>query len=222
MANQSATFWEDLQRDIDHLHAGDSLELTDVTWSDYEHLLDQLDARPALRVSYDRGRLEIVTTTPLHEMDSDLLLLIAFTTANRLGLRFESRGHTTLKVEKFRQGAEPDTCFYVGNAHRLRGNPRRLLDFTIDPPPDILVEVDITHDSKRKLSFYRNIGVPELWVYDEKRLRILVLEAAGYEEARVSRSFPILTSELLSQTLEIANSENSQTAALQYLQRQLG
>src|SRR4030095_17023456 len=112
MANQSATFWEDLQRDIDHLHAGDSLELTDVTWSDYEHLLDELDERPALRVSYDRGRLEIVTTTPLHEMDSELLLLIAFITANRLGLPFESRGRTTLKVGKLRQGGEPDTGFY--------------------------------------------------------------------------------------------------------------
>jgi len=222
MANQSATFWVDLQRDIDHLHAGAALELTDVTWSDYEHLLDQLEERSGLRVSYDRGRLEIVTTTSLHEMYSDLLLLIAFTTANRLGLPFESRGSTTFKEEKLRQGAEPDTCFYTTNAHRIVGAPRRLFGLSIDPPPDILVEVDITHSSRRKISFYRNIGVPELWVYDERRLRILVLEKAGYEEARVSRSFPILTSELLTRTLEIAKAENSLTAALRYLQKQFG
>ena len=225
MANQSyqsGTFREGLLREIDHLHAGESLELTEATWSDYEFLLDQLDERTSLRVSYDRGGLEVVTTNALHEMYSDLLLLIASATADRLGLPFESRGSITIKDEKLRMGAEPDTCFYVGNAHRILGIGHRLLDLKIDPPPDLVVEVDISHRSHRKFLFYANIGVPELWVCDETKLRIFVLNKHGYQETETSRSFPILTARLLTDTLEVARIEGSQSAARRYLQKKLG
>lgn len=216
MADESATFWEVLEGEISHLHAGSSLERTGISWPEYEHLLDQLDERSDLRVSYDRGRLEIVTTTQLHEMYSDLLLLIAYTAASYSGLPFESRGSTTFKSELLRQGAESDTCIYSANAHLIVAIPRRQIDLNIDPAPDIIVEVDITHSSSGKHSFYRRIGVPELWVYDGSELRILTVGANGYEPVPASTSFSILTAELLTRALELSRTEG-QSGALRYL-----
>ncbi len=126
-------------------------------------------------------------------MYTRLIDRIVFFTAQKYGIDVENAGSTTFHDKDLQQGAEPDSCFYVTNASKLSARER--VDLTIDPPPDILVEIDISHGSKRKHQFYAQIGVPELWVYDERRLRFYERTDSGYVEIPSSKTFPILSSE---------------------------
>src|SRR6185503_14757209 len=133
-------------------------------------------------------------------------------------LDLETRGSTTLKQERLAQGAEPDTCFYVQNASRIIGKAR--IDMMTDPPPDVIVEVDVTHDSTGKLAFYASLGVPELWRYDERQARIYQLEEQSYVEMPASKVFPLLTSAALTRFLEQSKTEG-QSATLRLFREYL-
>jgi Uma2 family endonuclease len=196
---------------IEHLPAGGTLILTDVSWEEYEQLLADLGDSNAVRVSYDRGRLEIMSPSSFHEMYKDLVLQLACIIAEEMDLVLETRGSTTFKQKEFAQGAEPDTCFYVQNAHRIIG--KRQIDLSTDPPPDVIVEIDVTHGSQHKLAFYAALGVPEIWRYDEQRAQIYHLTEKGYVEMVASRVFTLLTGDALSRFLEQSKSEG-QSATL--------
>ena len=69
------------------------------------------------------------------------------------------------------------------------------LDLTVDPPPDLAIEVDISRSSIDKLGIYADLGVPELWFYDGQSLVVRRLQRrplcrAGYER-RISRSLDL-------------------------------
>lgn len=185
---------------VRHLPAGGTLILTDVSWAEYEGLLVELGDSNSVRISYDHGRLQIMSPSQYHEMYKELILRLVSVIADDVGLPLESRGSTTFKQESFAQGAEPDTCFYVQNAERIIG--KRQLDFSIDPPPDVIVEIDVSHESTGKFAFYARLGVPEVWFYDERQARIYHLTEQGYAEATLSRAFPPLTADALSRFLE--------------------
>jgi Uma2 family endonuclease len=185
---------------IEHLPEGGTLILPEVGWEEYERLLEELGESNRVRVSYNQGRLEIMTLSPIHEMYKDLILMIVRITADLTASELETRGSTTFKETSFAQGAEPDTCFYVQNASQVIG--LRKIDLSVAPPPDVVVEIDIGHESPRKPEIYRNLGVPEVWRYDEERLQMLTLTAEGYVETPVSQAFPSLTAEALTRFLE--------------------
>ena len=162
--------------------------------------------------------------TPLakHERYKDLLATIARVISDDLGIELESLGSTTFSEEWMERGAEPDTCFYIANVAAILGKDR--IDLNTDPPPDIAVEVDISHPSIRKLPIYEEMRVPEVWLYNETSLRIFLLGANGYAESPTSRSFPIVTSAALTQALEQSKTQG-QSAVLRafraWLQTQL-
>lgn len=204
---------------IARLPAGGTLILNEVPWEEYEQLLNDLGDGYGVRISYDQGRLEVMSPSSFHEMYKDLVYCIAFILAQETKSRFESRGSTTFKQDWARKGAEPDTCFYIQNAARISG--KRRIDLTIDPPPDIVVEIDVTRDSTRKLQFYAGLGVPELWYYDEGSACIYVLTNQSYVEVSSSPTFPVLTSEALSQALEQCKNEGEQMGAIASFQEWL-
>jgi Uma2 family endonuclease len=195
---------------ISRLPAGGTLILNDVPWEEYEQLLNDLGDDYGVRISYDQGRLEVMSPSTFHEMYKDLAFSIAFILAQETNRPFETRGSTTFKQASARKGAEPDTCFYIQNAARILG--KRRIDLTIDPPPDIVVEIDVSQESTRKLQFYAGLGVPEVWRYDERSAHIYVLTDQSYVEVSSSQSFPVLTSEALSQALEQSKTEGQMGA----------
>ncbi len=103
-------------------------------------------------------------------------------------------GSTTFKAEFLDRGLEPDTCFYLANAHRLRHyDDEHRMDLAIDPVPDLAIEVEITHALLNKLPIYAALGIPEIWHYRPKGLRVLILGAEGsYTESETSASFPFV------------------------------
>lgn len=196
---------------IAHLPAGGTLILTDVSWQEYEQLLADLGEGYGVNIFYNQGRLEIMSPSLNHEMYTDLILHVARMIAEETRKDLESRGSTTFKQEKLRKAVEPDTCFYVQNASRIIGV--LAIDLNIHPPPDIVVEVDVSHDTTAKSIFYAEIGVPELWRYDESRARIFHLSKGQYIEMSQSLALPILTSAALTKFLEQSKTEG-QSAAL--------
>jgi Uma2 family endonuclease len=176
---------------IEHLPSGSTLLVPDVTWEDYEELLSDLGEGYGVRIHYDRGNLSIMSPSAKHEKLKDLILHLAGALADELGCDLESFGSTTFKRRDLERGAEPDTCFYVQNAAAMAGKDQ--LDLSVDPAPDVIVEIDVGHASTGKLDFYRQLGVPELWRYEGEGVQILHLGPDGYVPAEASRAFPVLT-----------------------------
>jgi Uma2 family endonuclease len=214
MATQTANYLDA----IAHLPAGSTLILADVPWDEYEQLLVELGDGSRVRVSYDRGRLEIMSPSLNHEMYKELLVSVVRMVAEETGLDLESRGSTTFKQKHLAQGAEPDTCFYVHNAARIIGKDR--IDLSVDPAPDVVVEIDVSHASTGKFLFYAALGVPEIWRCEEGRAHIYHLTGQGYVGAPASRAFPVLTGDALSRLLEQSKTEG-QSATLRSLREWL-
>lgn len=91
-----------------------------------------------------------------------------------------------LLITKPFAGVEADDCFYIQNEAVIRGKKR--IDLTIDPPPDLTIEIDIT--SRTRFNNYEALGVSELWRYDGQSLEINVLESGKYVKSNISRNFP--------------------------------
>ena len=117
---------------VDHLPEAAVLVLDDVGWEDYEALLEDLEDRPGIRVTYNRGRLEIVTTSSEHENWKEFIIRLVHVLCEELNVSLESYGGTTWKSKKDLQGTEADTCFYSATAHRVIGKPQ--IDLKTDPP----------------------------------------------------------------------------------------
>ena len=109
-------------------------------------------------------------------------------------------GSTTFRRQDLKRGTEPDSCFYIQNVERIRG--KKEIDLTVDPPPDLVIEVEITSPAVPKLPVYARLGVPEIWLYDGRAPRILRLAGDQYENSDRSGVLPCLTESVLSEFLE--------------------
>jgi hypothetical protein len=122
-----------------------SLVLDAVDWRMYTGLLRVLAERRGLRLTYDRGTLEIMSPSFAHEIDADLLGRFVVALTEEIGLPIQAGRSTTLRRRRKRRGLEPDHCWWIANAPRMQG--RRKLDLRVDPPPDLAVEIDVTAPS---------------------------------------------------------------------------
>lgn len=164
-----------------------------LTWQQYQQVLAQLGDRRSSRLTYVHGLLEIRMPSRLHEILNRLLSKIIFTLAEEAGYDPEDWGSTTWNDPALDQGVEPDSCFYIANADRVR----KTSDWKIPPdiPPDLVIEVDISSSSRRRLPIYAAMGVPEIWLYEQGRFQILALTGQNYEIEEYSLAFPSLKPE---------------------------
>ncbi len=166
------------------LAPGSAVTIPNVSWEEFESILQELGEKRSARVAYSKGTMEIMVPLPEHEKPKDLISDIVKTLLKRTGRRYEPFGSTTFKRENT-AGVEPDACFYVQNYQRMIG--RRRLEAN-DPPPELAIETDVT--SKTTLDAYEAIAVPELWIYDSSKLTIYLLKDGKYVKASTSPSFP--------------------------------
>jgi len=151
-----------------------------VSWETYERLVDDLCNQSAPRLVFDRGSLEIMSPTAEHEDLNRLLSSLVEAACEVLGLDYRNLGSTTFKRDDLLRGFEPDSCFYIQNVGLVR--TKRRIKLPADPPPDLLIEIDITSPSIDKLPIYAAIGVGEVWRHDGATLIIYGLEADHYAE----------------------------------------
>ncbi|KAM3103052.1 Uma2 family endonuclease [Phormidesmis sp. 146-12] len=177
-----------------------------VSWATYQALLQDLGDRRSSRLAYDRGTLEIIMPSDLHEFINRFLEALVRVLAEESKMRLRGYGSTTLNREDLEQGAEPDACFYIQNIGRILG---KKLDITTDPPPDLAVEVDITSSSRRRFGVYLQLQIPEVWRYTESRgVVIYQLQKGEYVECEFSPTFPMISGAVLGQFLQLAETED--------------
>lgn len=159
-------------------------------WSAFEQIRQLLGERTHARFTYDDGVLEITMPLEGHERLARLIELFIRILVVELGLKMKSMGSTTLAREDLSKSAEPDNGYYIQNYARVADHE---VDLAIDPPPDLVVEVDITHTDIQKNSLYASLGVPEFWRFNGREWTILQLVERRYEECDVSPTFPLVT-----------------------------
>lgn len=181
-----------------------NIVLSQVSWQTFKALLADMGNHRSSRLTYNHGTLQIKMPSKLHEIINRLLARIVTTLTEELGLNVIDLGSTTLEREDLAQGAEPDTCFYIQNADLLEGLDPEIPD---NLPPDLVIEVDITSPSTRRIDVYQALGIPEVWCYTKKQgLKVYLLPKEGknqrYEESSASGAFPLVTPEVLNQFLQ--------------------
>jgi Uma2 family endonuclease len=174
--------------------------IPNVSWATYESLLADLADQSTIRLTYDRGKLEIMSPLSEHEKLNRTIALLVEILSEELNIDIERLGSTTFRRKDIERGFEPDSCFYIQNEASVSGKER--IDLNVDPPPDLVIEVDITHDSLDKFPIYAQIGVPEFWRHDGEKLTIYRLSENGYSEAGNSSAFPLITAGVLTDLLQ--------------------
>jgi Uma2 family endonuclease len=165
--------------------AGGIILLQNIRWSTYEALLDDMVEQPGKRLNYDRGLLEIMATSAVHERIKKLIGRFIDLTTLELDIDVGGYGSTTWKREDLQRGFESDECYYLRNEKVVRG--RDHIDLTRDPPPDLVLEIDISRSSLKRQGIYAAFGVPEAWRFDGEKVRFYELSAEGsYEEIETS------------------------------------
>jgi Uma2 family endonuclease len=166
--------------------------LHDIDWKTYTRLLRTFEKTRRLRLTYDRGILEIMS--PLWEHEEAVYALGRFVDVitEEFQLACRAGRSLTLRRRRKQRGLEPDNCYWIASAGRLKGKTK--LDLRVDPPPDLAIEMDVTHSSLDRMSIYAALGVPEVWRATATELTFNILEAGVYQIRSHSVSFPRLAS----------------------------
>jgi len=179
--------------------------LRDIPWNAYEGLLPEQQDKSTPRFTYDQGILEIMSPSYEHEELKDIITLLGNIWAGASGAKIRTFGSATFKREDIKRAFEPDGCFYVQSVDRIRGKKR--IDLTTDPPPDIVVEIDITNSSINKFPLFAAIGIPEVWRYD-RQMSIFKLESNSYSLIAQSQFLAGLTADLITELIRLSESIN--------------
>lgn len=185
-----------------------------VVWEDYETLLRAVGEAPGLRISFDKGTLQIMTLSSEHENYTRFLEKLVDRLSARLRIRILSFGSMTMKRKDRDRGTEPDACFYVQAASRL--GAKRHVDVTTDPPPDIAVEIDVHQDSSSKLPLYAALAIPEIWRYDGSALTIHRLEGGEYVAVPSSAALPMVDASTLTRFLNLLSEQDQYDVLLSF------
>jgi Uma2 family endonuclease len=171
-----------------------------VPWDEYVALSKQVGETRRLRLSFNDGTLKVMSLSPTHEKYTDFIKSLVVHVRLRLRINILFFGSTTMRKRQQSKGNEPDACFYVQNAAAI-GN-RIDIDFDVDPPPDVVVEVDIHHVSTDNDPIYAALGVPEIWRYNGREMRILRLQGESYVTVETGQALPMLRASILTEYLE--------------------
>lgn len=177
-----------------------SIVIANVSWRTYVNLLEDLAESSTPRLTFDRRTLEIMSPTKKHERLNRVLAQLVEVLTDELGIDMENLGSTTFKREDLERGFEPDSCFYFEQAQLVRSKDE--LDLSVDPSPELVIEIDVTSTSIHKDPIYAQLGVREVWRYDGNELRIGKLVGEGYVASETSEALPLVTATVLSQFLE--------------------
>lgn len=186
------------------------------TWDDYETLLQIRQDNAAIKITFSAKTQEIRIMAPLlgHGKNSDTLSDLVKCLLRYQKQDWDSFDPITLK--RFQQkGLEPDHCFYIQNRAAILGKER--IDLAVDPPPDLLLEVDLT--SLTSIDDYNDIGSPELWIYRQNALHVYTFNGQHYREQTESPLFPnISVKALIPDYVERARKKGSSVALREFEQ----
>lgn len=159
------------------------IEWHGVTWSEYEALLAIRGDRPGTRITYREGELEIRSPSAEHSATKKMLARLIEAYADERGTDLNSYGTWTVRSAPKACGIEADECYVLGT-HR-------------PAVPDLAIEVAWTSGGIDKLDVYAGLGVREVWVWEDERLRVFILGESAYQVRERSALLPDLDIELV-------------------------
>jgi len=195
--------------------------LNQVSWQTFINLLNDLGDNRVIRLYYDQGVLEIMTPLGEHENNNRFIECLIGVIADELNLNLKRFGSLTLKREELLKGAEPDSCYYLNNEPLVRH--KQNIDLASDPPPDLVLEIDITSSSLDKQAIYAAFEIPELWRYNGQKLEVFILDKTTqfYHKSTQSLHFPWLPLEIIPQYIR-QSLRDGETATLKEFRTWVG
>ena len=176
------------------------LILQGISWEFYEQILDEYKDSNGLHFAYDDGFLEVEVPLFEHERPTEILRDLVTTICLEKEIEFINAGSTTFRKRAKAKGCEPDTAFYIQNESGIRG--LKTLDLRQDPPPDLVIEVDVTSPSLNKMPIYAALGVSEIWLYKGEKVVFYKLYGGVYQETSNSIALPFLDSKTVTEFLQ--------------------
>lgn len=190
--------------------------LKNISWQLFESLLKEMGEQRSTRLAYHKGKLELMTPLWEHENPNRKIEAMVIALVDELNLNIEMGGSVTLKRRERAAGKEPDSCYYIQNEAQVRG--KKDIDLSQDPPPDLAVEIDITSSFLNQLSIYSDLGIPEVWRYNGRTLKIYQLQNGEYVECDFSLTFPLLPATKVEEFLEQCQNLGVTAAVRQFRQ----
>lgn len=186
------------------------------TWSDYQALLSQRGDGSVPRIKYCNGEVLLMAPLPVHGRDASLIADIVKALLDHQGQEYDAFTPITMELPD-RSGIEPDYCFYIDHWQAISGKQR--IDWQTDPPPDLVIEIDVT--SYTNIEDYLPYQVPEVWLYRKQQLLVYCLQGNQYIQQFKSQYCPSLQlQEAVSRCLQLAYDRNT-SAAIRDLKQQL-
>ena len=187
------------------------------TWQDYQKLCQQRGDRSIPRLKYRTGEVLLMSPLPKHGRDVHLIANIITTLLDRAGREYDAFTPVTMELPQ-ESGIEPDYCFYIDHWQAVSGKER--IDWKIDPPPDLVLEIDVT--SYSDVNDYLPYRVPEVWLFRKNQLFVYQLQGTEYLIQTPSQYFPdINLQDALARCLQVAYERNT-SAAIRELKQLLG
>ena len=165
--------------------------LQNISWQTFKTMLVEMGSERNNRLAYDNGIVEIMTPLLPHENSNRIIEGFVVALCEEFGLEFKRAGSLTLTRDDLERGGEPDSSYYIQNESLVRNKEN--IDLAIDPPPDLVLEVEYSRSKVDKPSLYAAIGVPEFWRFNGSVLRVYILTNGQYTEAQTSPTFAPVT-----------------------------
>lgn len=185
-------------------------------WEDYQRLAQQRGDSSIPRIKYRNGEILLMAPLPVHGRDANILGDIVKALLDYQDQEYEAFTPITIDLLE-KGGIEPDYCFYIDNWQAVIGKWR--IDWQNDPPPDLVIEVDVT--SFTAAEDYLPYRIPEVWIWKNQALQIYKLNGDTYDVVTQSRFFAgLAVPELVSQCWHNAY-EQGTSMAIKQLKRSL-
>jgi Uma2 family endonuclease len=178
------------------------------SWKNYQELSQCRGDSSIPRIKYSNGEILLMSPLPKHGRDAHILANIVEALLDAQNRRYEAFTPITMELAEI-GGIEPDYCFYIDNFAAAVGRDR--LDWENDPPPDLVIEIDVT--TYTKVADYLPFRVPEVWLFKRNQLTIHRLQGNEYQLQTNSSYFPAIDLQtLIDQCLKVANEWDTGTA----------
>lgn len=186
------------------------------TWQEYQTLCHHRGDDSIPRIKYRCGEVLLMSPLAKHGRDAHLMATIITTLLDSQEREYDGFTPVTMQLPEA-SGIEPDYCFYIDHWQAVSGKER--IDWSQDPPPDLVLEIDVT--SYSEVQDYLAYGVPEVWLLRQQQLLIYQLQGDEYILKSQSQYFPkVNLADLVARCFTIAYQRNT-SAAIRDLKQQL-
>ena len=152
-----------------------------MSWQRFKLLQESFADSPGVHLAYYKGEVEILAVSQDHEIFSCLIGILLAEYFVEKGIEFTPTGSFTQEKEGV-ASAQADKSYFIGK---------------VGTTPDLSIEVVFTSGTLSKLNRYRELGVPEVWFWEDGLLTLHHLRASGYERIYASEVLKELDINLL-------------------------